>query len=238
VPTKRLVDSYLMSNGKDISDATSGFDPNNPYNNRDPRLRASIFISGDALPDGKVFRPEPNSGTSDAIGNTYIASTTGFALKKYINPEDYANPTNNGINIILLRYAEVLLTYAEAKIELNQIDQSVIDAINKVRQRSDVNLPAISNTLTQAELRDIVRRERTCELAFEGLHTWDIRRWKTAETVIPGSVFGITYLVNGQPTTIKVQGFEKVFDKARHYLWPVPQNERQLNPNLGQNPGW
>jgi hypothetical protein len=132
----------------------------------------------------------------------------------------------------------VLLTYAEAKIELNQIDPSVVDAINRVRQRSDVNLPPLSNTLTPAELRDAVRRERTAELAFEGLRTWDIRRWKTAETVIPGGVFGITYLANGQLTTFKVQAFEKVFDKSRHYLWPIPQKERQLNPNLTQNPGW
>lgn len=238
VPTKKLVDTYTMSNGKDIIDPSSGFDPNNPYTNRDPRLRYSIFVSGDALPDGKIFKPEPNSGTSDAIGNTYLASTTGFVLKKYINTEDYANPTNNGINIILLRYAEVLLTYAEAKIELNQIDPSVVDAINKVRQRSDVSLPALPNTLTQAELRDAVRRERTTELAFEGLRTWDVRRWKIAETVIPGAVMGITYLVNGQLTTFKVQAFEKVFDKGRHYLWPIPQKERQLNPNLTQNPGW
>lgn len=238
VPTKKLVDSYSMSNGKAISDPTSGFDPNNPYANRDPRLRYSIFVSGDILPDGKTFRPEPNSGTSDAVGNTYLATTTGFVLKKYINPEDYVNPTNNGINIILLRYSEVLLTYAEARIELNQIDPTVFAAINKVRQRGDVNLPPISNTLTQAQLRDAVRRERTVELAFEGLHTWDIRRWKTAEILMPGAVLGMTYLANGQLTTIKVPAFERVFDKNRHYLWPVPQKERQLNPNLTQNPGW
>jgi len=238
VPTKRLVDTYTMSNGKDITETGSGFDPNNPYNARDPRLRFSIFVSGDALPDGKTFRPEPNSGTSDAIGNTYLATSTGFVLKKYINSEDYANPTNNGINIILLRYAEVLLTYAEAKIELNQIDQSVVDAINKVRQRADVNLPALPATLTQAQLRDAVRRERTTELAFEGLRTWDIRRWKIAESVIPGIVQGMTYLANGQLTTIKVQAYEKIFDKSRHYLWPIPQKERELNPNLTQNPGW
>jgi hypothetical protein len=238
VPTKKLVDAYTMSNGKDITDPTSGFDPNNPYVNRDPRLRFSIFVSGDALPDGKVFRPEPNSGTSDAVGNTYLATSTGFVLKKYINNEDYANPTNNGINIILLRFAEVLLTYAEAKIELNQLDQPVFDAINRVRQRSDVNLPAIPRTLTQAQLREVVRRERTNELAFEGLRTWDIRRWKIAEHVMPGPVFGMTYLANGQLNTIKVQAYEKAFDKSRHYLWPIPQRERQLNPNLTQNPGW
>lgn len=238
VPTKRLVDAYPMSNGKDIAEAGSGLDPYKPYDNRDPRLRYSIFVSGDILPDGKTFRPEPNSGTADAIGNTYLATSTGFVLKKYINNEDYANPGNCGINIILLRYAEVLLTYAEAKIELNQIDQSVYDAINRVRQRGDVNLPPLPNTLSQSELRAAVRKERTVELAFEGLRLFDIRRWKIAETVMPGSVYGMTYVANGQLTTIKVQAFEKVFDKSRDYLWPVPQKERELNPNLSQNAGW
>lgn len=239
VPTKRLVDAYPMSNGMGISDASSGFDPYKPYLNRDPRLSYSIFVAGDTLPNGKTFRPEPNSGTPDAVGSTFYASTTGFNIKKYINKEDYANPYNSGINIILLRYAEVLLTYSEAKIELNQVDQSVFDAINKVRQRSDVNLPPLLlNTLSQSELRDVVRNERTIELAFEGLRLFDIRRWKTAEIVMPGSVYGMTYVANGQLTTIKVQAYEKVFDNARHYLWPVPQKERDLNPNLTQNPGW
>lgn len=239
VPTKKLIDTYETTSGKLITDPTSGYDPATPYANRDPRLKYSILLTGDALPSGITFRPEPNSGTADAIGNTYIASTTGFNLKKYLNAEDYANPNNNGVNIILLRYAEILLTYAEAKIELNQIDASVINAINMVRNgRADVKQPSISNSVTQAELREIVRRERTVELAFEGVHLFDIRRWKTAETVVPGSVYGITYkAADGKLTTIQVAG-NRVFDKNRHYLWPIPQKERNLTPTLTQNPGW
>lgn len=238
VPTKRLADMYSMSNGKNITDASSGYNPSNPYVNRDPRMRFSIYVPGDILPDGKVFNSAPNSGTADAVGGTMQATSTGYVLKKYINNEDYATLSNSGINIILLRYAEVLLTYAEAKIELNQIDPSVFDAINKVRQRSDVNLPALPTTLTQNDLREAVRRERTVELAFEGVRLFDIRRWKIAEFVIPGPVYGITYISNGQLTTIQVLAFEKVFNKNRDYLWPIPQRERELNPNLTQNPGW
>lgn len=240
VPTKALVDMYETTAGKLITDPASGYDPANPYVNRDPRLKFSIFLTGDILPSGIAFRPEPTSGTADAVGNTYIASTTGFNLKKYINTDDYANPGNNGINIILLRYAEILLTYAEAKIELNQIDASVISAINAVRNgRTDVKLPAVSSSATQAELRTIVRRERTVELAFEGIHLFDIRRWKTAEAVLPGPVYGITYkAADGKLTTIQVVGINRVFDKTRHYLWPVPQRERNLTPTLTQNPGW
>ncbi|QIP17101.1 RagB/SusD family nutrient uptake outer membrane protein [Spirosoma aureum] len=240
VPTKALVDMYETTAGKLITDPSSGYDPANPYANRDPRLRFSNFLTGDPLPSGITFRPEPTSGTADAVGNTYIASTTGFNIKKYVNAEDYANPANNGINIILLRYAEILLIYAEAKIELNQLDASVLTAINTVRNgRTDVKQPSISSTATQAELRTIVRRERAVELAFEGARLFDIRRWKIAETVVPGPVYGITYkAANGALTTVEVVAVNRTFDKSRHYLWPIPQKERNLTPTLSQNPGW
>ena len=240
VPTKALVDTYETTAGKLITDPTSGYDPANPYANRDPRLRFSIFLTGDPLPSGITYRPEPTSGTPDAVGNTYIASTTGFNIKKYVNAEDYVNPANNGINIILLRYAEILLTFAEAKIELNQLDASVLTAINMVRNgRSDVKQPSIGSTASQAELRAIVRRERTVELAFEGTRLFDIRRWKIAETVLPGPVYGITYkAANGALTTIQAVGVNRNFDKTRHYLWPIPQKEINLTPTLTQNPGW
>ncbi|GAB4021824.1 RagB/SusD family nutrient uptake outer membrane protein [Spirosoma koreense] len=240
VPTKALVDMYETTAGKLIADPSSGYDPANPYANRDPRLRFSVFLTGDPLPSGITYRPEPNSGTGDAVGNTYIATTTGYNIKKYINADDYANPANNGINIILLRYAEILLTYAEAKIELNQLDASVITAINAVRNsRTDVKQPAVSSTASQAELRAIVRRERAVEFAFEGLRLFDIRRWKIAETVLPGPVYGITYkAAGGALTTIQVVGVNRTFDKSRHYLWPIPQKERTLTPTLTQNPGW
>ncbi len=239
VPTKKLADSFGMKNGLSISDPASGFDPRDPYKDRDPRLGFTMFVSGDPLPSGSAFRPEPNSGTTDAVGNTYLASTTGFVLKKYINPEDFATPGISGINIILIRYAEVLLNYAEAKIELNQLDQSVYDAINKVRNgRQDVKLPSIASGLAQTDLREIVRHERMVELAFEGTRLFDIRRWKTAEKVMPGSVFGMTWLDGSNLKTIQVQAFERVFKPNRDYLWPIPQKELDLNAGLTQNPGW
>ena len=239
VPTKQAVDSYKMNDGKDINDPTSSFDPYNPYDNRDPRLKYSIIVLGDVLPNGAIYNSKPNSGTADGIGYSENTTATGFNVKKYLNVEDMAQPTNGGINIIYLRYAEVLLTYAEAKIEANQLDQSVLDAINMVRARPDVNMPAITGTYTQAELRKIVRDERLSELAFEGLRYFDIRRWKIAETVMPGIIYGMTYVnASGALQTVSLPGFVKVFDKNRDYLWPIPQRERELNPNLTQNPNW
>lgn len=238
VPTKNLVDAYQMSNGKNITDPGSGFNPQDPYTNRDPRLKYSIFTLGDQLPNGKIYNSRPGSGTADAVDYSWFATQTGFNVKKYINKEDLLQPDNGGVNLILLRYAEVLLMYAEAKIEANQIDQSVLEAINKVRQRKDVNMPAISGIFSQAELRNIVRHERIVELAFEGLRYFDLRRWRIAENVMPGKVYGMTYSDKGTLKTIEVPAYERIFNKSRDYLWPIPQKERELNPQLTQNPGW
>jgi hypothetical protein len=238
VPTKNLVDAYEMSNGDSIGDPASGFDPYDPYANRDPRLKYSIFVPGDTLPNGSIFNPKPDSQTGDAVYSTFVVSPTGFNLKKYVNKDDLSTPGNCGINLILLRYPEVLLTYAEAKTELNQIDASVYDAINQIRQRPDVNMPPIDEGKTQDELRSIIRHERMIELAFEGLHYFDILRWRTAEQVMPGKVYGMTFKDDdGNLQTVEVTGWTNLFN-SRNYIWPVPQNELDLNPGLGQNPGW
>jgi len=239
VPTKTIIDMYEMAAGGKINDPGSTYDVYNPYNDRDPRLRFSIYVDGDTLPSGTIFRPAPNSGGPDAIGATWVNSSTGFNIRKYINNEDFANPANGGINMILLRYAEVLLTYAEAKIELNQLDQTVYDAINAVRnQRQDVKMPSITGGKSQAELREIVRQERTIELAFEGQHFFDTRRWETTETVMNAPVYGMTYMNSGTLDTVMVVGVNRSFDKTKHYLWPIPLTERNLNSNLTQNPNW
>jgi len=239
VPTRKAVDAYQMNNGKDISDPSSGFDLMNPYANRDPRLRYSVFVVGDKLPNGETYNSLPSSGTADAIGYSENSTPTGFNIKKYVNKEDFAEPWDCGINIILMRYAEVLLIYAEAKIEANQIDQSVFDAINLVRQRPDVKMPPVTGT-SQEDLRNIVRDERLRELAFEGLRYFDIRRWKTAEDILPGIIYGMTYYSNQDREfkTISLPSFVKAFNTGRDYLWPIPQKETELSPKLSQNSNW
>lgn len=239
VPTKKIVDLYEMKNGLNIEDPASGFDPFNPYTDRDPRLKYSIFVNGSPLPNGSVYYTIPGDPEStDPVGGTLFATSTGFNVKKYITEEDFDNRANSGLNIILIRYAEVLLTYAEAKIELGQIDQSVYDAINTVRTRTDVDMPEISEGLSQVDIRKIIRKERTIELAFEGFRLFDIRRWRIAEEVMQSIVKGMTYKKDGQLETIQISEFERFFDPSRDYLWAIPQRERELNPNLIQNPNW
>jgi len=241
VPTAAMIDKYEMDNGLPILHPESGYDPFNPYDNRDPRLYASVFLNNiTEMPDGQVYGTTPGSEGSDAVQITVYSTITGYNIRKYVAVEDYGNPGNSGLNTSLLRFAEVLLTYAEAKIEMNDIDQSVYDAINRVRQRPTVEMPEVTHATasSQNELRELVRNERTVELAFEGFRLFDIRRWKIAEEVMPGIPQGITYVVNGELRQVEIPEREATFNSDRDYLWPIPIREIELNSNLTQNPGW
>ena len=117
---------------------------------------------------------------------------------------------------------------------------SVLDAINELRARADVNMPEVTTT-TQNELREIVRRERMVELALEGHRLFDIRRWQIGEDVIPGTIKGMTYEDPASPgnfVTAELTGYVKEFNGGKHYLWPVPFTQIELNENLTQNPGY
>jgi starch-binding outer membrane protein, SusD/RagB family len=200
-PTQLLVDTYEMANGKRIDEAGSGYDPKNPFANRDPRLKMTIYTHKDniiANNGGKkqnilmeLYKPTTTffdaTGTPSTITNLdytgsvaqygYIQSGVGYLWKKYnfFDDEIVSEPT---YNVLMMRYAEILLIYAEAKIELGQIDGSVRNAINEVRNR--VGMPATTSS-DPVRLRQLVRRERKVELIREGgLHFFDMRRWRTA----------------------------------------------------------
>jgi len=240
-PTAVLVDEYETINGKMITEDAS-YDPMNPYAGRDPRLSYTLYVPGDVLPNGTIYDSRPGWSTSgDVIGASYQVSKTGLLPSKYINPEDVgqSNRSNCGINLILFRYAEILLTAAEARIELNLEPDVALQYINRIRQRADVNMPALTGISGQVALRQAVQHERMVELALEGNRFFDIRRWKIAESVCNmDQITGMRYVdkTSGQLITITTD-YKKKFT-ARDYLWPIPYNERQLNTNLTQNEGW
>ncbi|HVS61027.1 MAG TPA: RagB/SusD family nutrient uptake outer membrane protein [Gemmatimonadaceae bacterium] len=235
VPIRALIDSYQMTDGNSI--ATSPlYDPapDKMYTNRDPRLAATVLYPG-ASWDGRLYdsRPKGISTMPEAIDlQNENTSVTGYNIRKYIDLVDKADRGNGGIDIILMRYADVLLMYAEAKVALGQADASALAAVNQVRAR--VGMPQLT-TLTEAD----VRYERRVELAFEGLRLFDIRRWKTAAQVMPTAVVtGIDYLdATGALKTATVPASARAFP-VRNYLWPFPQAELDLNPNLKQNAGF
>lgn len=265
VPLQSLVDSYESTDGLSI-DKSPLFNPSQPFANRDPRLSFTVGVPGNII-FGYQFETHKdsliitnfNTNPATRIANTEathaFATFTGYVFKKYTDEADRADVMNSELNIILARYAEVLLTYAEAKIELNQLDNAVYAAINLVRQRPTVNMPAITPGKTQAQLRSIVRKERKYELSMEGLRMADIRRWKIAEQVMNGDVYGRIpkgYLsnapvidANGTPNYSGVANRSqmrlietKKFNPSRDYLWPIPGIEILTNKKLEQNPGY
>jgi len=236
-----------MTNGKAISETGSGYDASKPYDNRDPRLAATLATDGSSYTNFNFNSPAeidlktlPGTSPNDVLQP--FGSATGYYWRKYADPTATA-PGNSGLNLIYLRWADVLLMYAEARMELNQMNATVWDqTIGALRRRAGFTEADALNfpNVPQAQLRSIVRRERRSELAFEALRIFDIRRWKIAETVLNTQVKGIAIPGNELPKdasgNIIVE--TRVFDPAKHYLWPIPQLERDQNASLTQNPGW
>jgi hypothetical protein len=246
VPTASLANNYGMLNGKAIDEAGSGYDDENPYENRDPRFEMTILHHGSQIVDFEgVTQTILTMPGSDPATNTIEdqgASASGYYFRKYYDPT--AVNYNSGTNLILIRYADVLLMYAEAKNELGQLDATIWDqTIGAIRARAGFTDPAaldFDGSLSSDALRTIIRRERRSELAFEGLHIYDIRRWRTAEIVLNEPVKGIK-IVSGQfpqdeDGNVIVEN--RIFH-AKHYLWPIPQYEIDQNENLlPNNTGW
>lgn len=267
IPSQALVDAYLCTDGLEI-DKSPLYNPQKPFENRDPRLGFTVALPGSTF-FGFQFETHKDSikcwdysysgsipkriDNQDAL-NAY-ATFSGYLWKKYVDFKDKDFTMQSELNITQARYAEVLLNYAEAKIEANQIDATVYDAINQVRQRPSVEMPAIPSGKSQGELRAIVRKERLYELANEGFRMVDLRRWGLAEKFINGSFMGripkgiisnapkidndglVDYSLVSNKSQMRVIEIRK-FNKDRDYLWPIPNIEMETNQKLEQNPGY
>jgi len=217
-PYRNLVDDYEMANGKPITEAGSGYDAANPYENRDPRLKMTILVPGDSYknPDGSTF----------AVTDPLL---TGFNQKKYMDtsklPWDRSKITVTDMNVVHTRYAEVLLAYAEAKDEVSGPDATIYDAIDKVRTRTGVNLPPMDRTKYNSKdlLRAYIRHERRIELALEGHRYFDLKRWGVMAAKLSA-------LKNPAGVTLS-------FGEKNNVL-PFPQNELDRNKSLVQNAGY
>jgi hypothetical protein len=135
---------------------------------------------------------------------------------------------------MLYRYAGVLLTYVEALVESGQWNHpDVVKYLNEIRNRA--GMPNVNTTVynNEAKMRELYRRERRVELAFEGFRLFDIRRWHIGEQVMNGPVSGATNPANGQTVIVESRTFSE-----KHYLWPIPQRELDGNSLMTQNPGY
>lgn len=247
-PTQELVDSYVMLNGKKINESGSGYNENDPYVNRDPRLTNTVVYDkynwkeADGSSHIIYIKPgsDPDSNATNEFAQGSSKTATGYYTRKYYDTEHFSS-LNSGLNLMLFRYADILLMYAEAKNELNQMNSAVWDqTIKALRSRAgftDGAALSFNGSLGQAGLREVIRNERRTEFAMEGLRIFDIRRWKIAEDVLDGYAHGAKF---GSPSIDN--GYLRVnlrtFDPEKHYLWPIPRDERLINPNLSQNPNW
>ncbi|QHV95062.1 RagB/SusD family nutrient uptake outer membrane protein [Spirosoma endbachense] len=243
-PTKSLADSYLMKDGLPIAKSPLYKAPvvsTDVFVDRDTRMSDTFMKKGDPMMTTKpIFDIAP-----------LVFNKTGFMFRKTANVDDW-NTQASTIDRPILRYAEVLVTYAEALYELNgSISDADLDlTVNRLRQRGGV--AKLTNTFATANglnIRDEIRRERRVELAQEGFRYWDLLRWKTAETELPKPVLGNYFFKAefGTVTSVKLTSdnyilvqeasFRK-FDPNKDYLWPLPINEIALNPALKQNKGW
>jgi hypothetical protein len=244
-PFNELVKEYECTDGKTI-DVSPLYDKNNPYNNRDPRLDATIFIPERTVFRGTTYTTNPTSGNNDKFGKYPVWS--GYSILKFMEDDPSVSVWSSGTNWIMIRYAEVLLGYLESKLESGAaIDQALLDlTVNKVRGRAAVNMPPVTTT-NPDDLRKIVRRERRVEFAFEGLRYYDILRWGIAADELNYQFTGqkltndpanyTAYPVDADGYYIMTQQ-KRAFIRGKNELWPIPQTERDINKNLTQNTGY
>jgi hypothetical protein len=254
-PTQELVDEFLMENGKAITDPASGYDPQKPYVGREKRFYDFIVFDGatykmDWMPRADVIytridKTSPNPDKTNQIdlaGKTDVGDS-GYYQKKKLNQDAAPGGDASGQNFVFLRYAEVLLNYAEAQNEAVGPDASVYDAINKVRSRSA--LPNLVAGLTKDQMRDVIYAERRVELCFESKRYLDNKRLaKAAERMgkarnnmvirnsVPADNSGV-WVYSIEPEVKYTVKFE-----LKQYMSPIPQNVIDQNPKITQNPGY
>ncbi|MGF7080404.1 RagB/SusD family nutrient uptake outer membrane protein [Mucilaginibacter sp. UYCu711] len=245
-PTQELVDDYAMDNGLPIAATGSGYDAKHPYLHREKRFYQSIVYDGSYFYNDTIYtRQGIKSPNEIDLSDKNDATQTGYYLRKKVQENIPLGSANwdgrtGAQNYYYFRYGEVLLMYAEAQNEGVGPDNTVYDAINKVRARSA--LPNLTPGLSQDVMRTAIRRERRIELAFEDKRLWDLRRWKLAEINLNKPVHGIAITANGSGgfnyNPVTTPGGNLMFDASKNYLFPLPQRAVDQNAKLKQNPGY
>ncbi|MEJ7828669.1 MAG: RagB/SusD family nutrient uptake outer membrane protein [Segetibacter sp.] len=257
-PTKSLVDAYLSIDGLPIEKSPlykeTHYD--SIFKNRDPRMTQTI-LSPNSLwggrQDGKNITSTATWGTfttpkwiSNKLGSVTI---TGYYFTKYVELSTVALVGRDENDIHLIRFPEILLTYAEARLEQGTLTQADIDlTINKIRQRVGMRPMRLTELAANGlDLRTEVRRERRVEMALEGQRYFDILRWKQGN-LLAQDIKGMKKSLAFRPSDVAnlpadAQGYiivnsGRTFTDPKNYLWPISLTQLQRNPNLGQNPGW
>ncbi|MEY8686742.1 RagB/SusD family nutrient uptake outer membrane protein [Bacteroides sp. AN502(2024)] len=246
-PTQNLVDAFLMKDGyfigEEDEDAVYKYDPQHPYDNRDPRLEYTIIYNGTNWLNNTMQTWQ--GGANNPLGSSY--SLTSYYMRKFMGNFESGNEYQATLhNWVMFRYAEILLNFAEAENEyLPSPSQDVYDAIIALRKRAGIEagkydlygLPKRED-MTQAKMRRVIQNERRIELAFEEHRYWDIRRWRLAEEIYAQPIEGMFIATSLTETSYNRQNVLTVAWDNKRYLYPIPYSEVIKNKNMVQNPNW
>lgn len=259
VPTNSMIEAYLTADGK-IWDPSTAATYEDVFKGRDPRMVQSILAPGTPWEGGKsadLNSTDDKIYTYPLLTNDKSAAMTysGYYMRKYVEPSTVKYVGHDDNDIIMIRYAEVLLNYVEAKERLGTLSQEDLDkTINMIRDRVGMVHMKLNDLPEGSDIRQEIQRERRVELFFEGHRYFDIIRWKQGELLAEDllgvnrrwldqsrlnvNLGGLTWKTkNGQQYLLIEEG--RQFNPEKHYLLPVPFKQMQLNPNLApQNPGW
>lgn len=245
-PLSSLMEAYQFTDGTAFSYTDARYDYRDISKNRDPRLKYTLYYDNAPFRTTRFISHPDSANAFDQVQSPIRQTTqTGYAQHKWIDESFTGNlQTNYGGNLVIIRYAEILLSYLEAKLEAGQpIDQNLLDAtVNQVRGRASVNMPRLTQTNTTL-LRPLLRNERRVELALEGTRLWDLLRWKIADQVLKGDFYGHPYPVSvrtirKKTATAAADPFKrwfvttKSFRKGIDEYWPIPLAEVSINPKL------
>ena len=244
-PTQNLVDAYDMkdgtepitgydANGQPIINKNSGYDDKNPYENRDPRLKMTIFYHGNTF---------DLNGSQQALDMTDVddkSKSSGYLVLKYLDDRighKSSGNSNYDCNPQMIRYAEILLGYAETLNELGD-SKNAVKTVNLIRKRAGVGELDENKNWNKDELRQRIYKEYRVEFAFEDNRFFDARRWAKAEEWFSKPVYKVT--VTGSlenPTYTRSLLEERIF-LSKCYHFPIPQQEVDNSQNIEQNAGW
>ena len=266
-PSQNLVDAFPMRNGRPIADPQSGYDPQNPYANRDPRLEEVVVyhgvnFKGTVILTG-VDMPNENKETNDNLNSIETSTRTGYYLRKLLRDDVSANPSSQTIQYHIyprIRYTEIFLAYAETandawgpQADPTGVGFTAYDVIKAIRVRAGIGKDEYGLALPEGDayleecksdkekMAQLIRNERRLELCFENKRFWDLRRWQMPlnESVKGMKIEKVDPEREDSPLKYTVIEVEdRKYDSSYQYYGPIPKAEVLKWSNLSQNKGW
>ena len=265
-PSQNLVDAFPMLNGRPITDPNSGYDPQNPYANRDPRLANNIIYNGMTFRSTVISTglnmPNADNEKDDNLNNKSTSTRTGYYMKKLLREDVSANPSSSITQYHIyprIRYTELFLAYAEAANDAwgpaedpNGFGFSAYDVIKAIRERAGLCKDEYGNKLPEGDvyleecrsdkekMTNLIRNERRIELCFENKRFWDLRRWMMPinETVMGVQIELDPNKTDGSLIYTPIEVEARKFDSSYQWYGPIPKSEILRWSNLKQNKGW